>query len=90
MNQNGSRKPAALIRERKAIDADVPAILSNHRIVALFGVVGGAPGATGHNWVQRAGGGVEELAGRDKTEMAAGDVFVIETRGGGYGDADSD
>ncbi len=72
MNQDGSRKPAALIRERNAIDADVVAILSNHRIVAPFGVAGGAPGATGHNWVQR------------------GDVFVIETPGGGYGDADAD
>lgn len=58
MNQDGSRKPAALIRARKAIDADVAAILSNHRIVAPFGVAGGAPGATGHNWVQRAGFGL--------------------------------
>ena len=91
MNQNGSRKPAALIRERKAIDADIAAILSNHRIVAPFGGAGGAPGATGHNWVRRADGRVEELSGRDKTEMAAGDVFVIETPGGGgYSEPASD
>ena len=62
------------------------AILSSHRKVAPFGVAGGEPGALGRNWVERAGGGRLELSGTDKAEMAVGDVFVVETPGGGgYG-----
>ena len=61
-------------------------ILSGHRRVAPYGMAGGAPGATGRNYVERTDGGVEELAGADRTEMKTGDVFVIETPGGGgYG-----
>jgi 5-oxoprolinase (ATP-hydrolysing) len=59
------------------------AILSNHRKVAPFGLEGGDPGALGRNWVERADGSVEELSGTDRVEMDAGDVFVIETPGGG-------
>jgi len=63
-------------------------ILSNHRRVAPFGLAGGAPGTTGHNYVERADGTVHEMTGTDRTEMAPGDVLVIETPGGGgYGPA---
>ena len=49
-------------------------------------MAGGEPGAAGRNSVQRAGGARVELGPFDQTEMAAGDVFVIETPGGGgYG-----
>jgi 5-oxoprolinase (ATP-hydrolysing) len=49
-------------------------------------MAGGAPGAPGHNFVQRAGGRRVELGPTDRIEMAAGDVFVVETPGGGgYG-----
>jgi 5-oxoprolinase (ATP-hydrolysing) len=62
------------------------AILSSHRVVPPFGLAGGMPGATGCNWIQRADGRVEKLAGTDRAEMEPGDVFVIETPGGGgYG-----
>ena len=43
------------------------------------------PGAVGRNWVQRSEGTVEELPGCAETVMHTGDVFVIETSGGGYG-----
>ena len=59
------------------------AILSSHRRVAPFGVAGGGPGALGRNWVERADGSKDELSGTDFTEMNPGDVFVIETPGGG-------
>jgi 5-oxoprolinase (ATP-hydrolysing) len=53
---------------------------------APFGMAGGEPGARGRNRVERVGGGVEELGHIGKAEMGAGDVFVIETPGGGgYG-----
>jgi 5-oxoprolinase (ATP-hydrolysing) len=38
--------------------------------------------------VERANGGLDVLTGTDKTEVNPGDVFVIETPGGGgYGAA---
>ncbi|MCH8002282.1 MAG: hydantoinase B/oxoprolinase family protein, partial [Proteobacteria bacterium] len=43
------------------------------------------------NYVERADGTVDELSGTDMTEMNPGDVFVIETPGGGgYGAVGSD
>ena len=62
------------------------AIVSSHRRVAPFGMAGGKPGKTGHNYVERADGTIDELTGTDMTQMNAGDRFVIETPGGGgYG-----
>ncbi len=44
------------------------------------------PGQCGRNAVERADGTNEELPGTASVEMAPGDVFVIETPGGGgYG-----
>jgi 5-oxoprolinase (ATP-hydrolysing) len=61
-------------------------ILSGHRRVAPYGMAGGEPGALGRNAVERTDGTVVELAGADRSELACGDVFVIETPGGGgYG-----
>jgi 5-oxoprolinase (ATP-hydrolysing) len=59
------------------------AILSGHRLVAPHGMAGGEPGAPGRNYVLRADGGRTDLGPFDQTEMAAGDLFVIETPGGG-------
>jgi 5-oxoprolinase (ATP-hydrolysing) len=59
------------------------AILSGHRLVAPHGMAGGEPGAPGRNYVLRADGGRTDLGPFDQTEMGAGDVFVIETPGGG-------
>ncbi len=62
------------------------AILSNHRRVAPFGLNGGKPGAIGVNRVERQDGTVLQLSGADQTQMRVGDVFVIDTPGGGgYG-----
>lgn len=59
------------------------AILSNRRAVPPFGAAGGAPGAPGVNRIERADGTVEPLGATATVEMGAGDVFVIETPGGG-------
>jgi 5-oxoprolinase (ATP-hydrolysing) len=37
----------------------------------------------GENWVERADGSREDYGATFKVEMAAGDVFVIRTPGGG-------
>lgn len=61
------------------------AILSSHRVVPPFGLQGGKSGTVGRNWVKH-GATVEELEGTAIAQMQAGDVFVIETPGGGgYG-----
>ena len=63
-------------------------VVSGHRRVAPFGVNGGEPGKCGRNYVERADGTVTELGGTDGAEMSKGDVFVIESPGGGgYGQA---
>ena len=63
-------------------------MLANHRRIAPFGVAGGMPGATGRNWVERVDGSSEEFGATCQVEMQPGDVFVIQTPGGGgYGSA---
>ena len=58
-------------------------MLANHRRIAPFGAAGGMPGEVGRNWVERADGTREEFGATCAVAMNAGDVFVIETPGGG-------
>jgi 5-oxoprolinase (ATP-hydrolysing) len=46
-------------------------------------MAGGSPGALGRNTVERADGSVEQLDHIGSAQMRPGDVFVIETPGGG-------
>lgn len=72
------------IRFREPMTA---AILSSHRVIPPPGLQGGQPGALGHNWVERSDGSVEELTGQAEVQMAVGEVFGIQTPGGGgYGE----
>ena len=48
-----------------------------------FGAAGGGAGAPGINRVERADGRVEDLGHIGSVAMGVGDVFVIETPGGG-------
>ncbi len=60
--------------------------LTGHRRIPAFGLAGGEPGALGRHWVERADGTVTPMRGCDSVSVQAGDVFVIETPGGGgYG-----
>ena len=75
------------VRRVRFLEAMTAAILSGHRRIAPYGMAGGAPGAVGRNHVQRANGEIVELKACDRIDMQAGDVFVIETPGGGgYGE----
>ncbi len=63
-------------------------ILASRRNVPPFGLAGGADGAAGLQRVERVDGRLEHLSGTDRADLAPGDVFVIETPGGGgYGTA---
>jgi 5-oxoprolinase (ATP-hydrolysing) len=57
--------------------------LSGHRRIPAFGLQGGHPGALGRHWAERADGSVTPMRGCDTATLAAGEVFVIETPGGG-------
>ncbi|HEX6691806.1 MAG TPA: hydantoinase B/oxoprolinase family protein, partial [Burkholderiales bacterium] len=77
------------VRRVRFLEPMTAAILSGHRLVAPHGMAGGEPAQPGRNYVLRAAGGRTELGPFDQTEMASGDVFVVETPGGGgYGPAD--
>lgn len=79
------------IRRIQFREAMTAAILSGHRTVPPFGLAGGEPGATGRNAIVRKNGAVssgsrdviEPIASKAEVQMQPGDVFVIETPGGG-------
>ncbi len=74
------------VRRIRFLESMTAAILSGHRLVRPHGMAGGEPGRAGRNWVERSGGDVVELGPSDRIEMNPGDVFVIESPGGGgYG-----
>lgn len=71
------------VRRVRFLEPMTAAILSNRRRVPPFGADGGQPGATGVNRVERADGTIEPLGSTAEVAMTPGDVFVIETPGGG-------
>ena len=74
------------VRRVRFLEAMTAAILSNGRHAGAFGMAGGSVGAPGVNRVERADGSSLPLGHIGSVEMAPGDVFVIETPGGGgYG-----
>jgi len=68
------------IRFREAMRAN---ILSNRREVPPRGLAGGGDAAPGVNQVVRADGSIETLSATASAEMRPGDMFLIETPGGG-------
>ncbi|HEX4781258.1 MAG TPA: hydantoinase B/oxoprolinase family protein, partial [Usitatibacter sp.] len=75
-------------RRVRFLEPMTAAILAGHRRIPPYGMAGGAPGDVGRNWVERADGSRTDLSYADETPVARGDVFVIDTPGGGgYGPA---
>ena len=81
--RGGTRGGDGTTRRVRFREPMTAAILSSHRKVPPPGLDGGNPGAIGHNYVERGDGVIVELGGTDQIEMNRGDVFVIETPGGG-------
>jgi len=71
------------VRRVRFLEPMTASILSNGRHAGAFGIAGGGAGRPGVNRVVRDDGSVESLDHIASVEMAAGDVFVIETPGGG-------
>jgi len=64
-------------------------LLSDRRATAPWGLQGGGPGSSGRNRLLRSGGGEEDLPGKFRRQVRAGDRLVIETPGGGGWGAES-
>ena len=74
------------VRRLRFLEPMTASILASHRRVPPFGLAGGGDGECGSQWVERTDGRIDPLEGCDETQMAAGDVFVIQTpSGGGFG-----
>ena len=72
-----------VIRAIRALEPMTATLVASRRIVAPFGLAGGGDGATGRQWIERTSGQHDAMAGHDRVELAAGDLVVIETPGGG-------
>jgi 5-oxoprolinase (ATP-hydrolysing) len=73
-------------RELRFLEPMTVTTLASHRRVPPYGMAGGGPGGLGRHWIARADGSVTAMAGCDSVPVATGDVFILETPGGGgYG-----
>jgi len=80
-----------LVRHLRFLKPLSVSLLCERRTVAPFGLAGGEAGRPGRNVLLRAGGPPEDLPGKCRFEVAAGDELIIETPGGGgYGPAPPD
>lgn len=71
------------VRRVRFLEPMTASILSNGRLHGPFGMAGGSAGAPGVNRVLRADGSNELLGHIGQAEMAPGDVFEVQTPGGG-------
>jgi len=77
-----------VVRQLCALEPITLAVLSGSRRVPPFGLAGGGDGACGRNALLRSDGRHQELGGSAQVAMEPGDVFVLETPGGGgWGEA---
>jgi 5-oxoprolinase (ATP-hydrolysing) len=75
---DGARRRIRFLRPMQAV------VVASRRNVAPHGLQGGADGAPGRQWVERADGRIEVIPGNTgSADLAAGDVLVLETPGGG-------
>jgi 5-oxoprolinase (ATP-hydrolysing) len=84
---NGSHRGGdGVVRRVRFREAMTAGILSGRRLISPCGLNGGEAGKVGLNYVETVDGKVEDLGSTATVEMQPGDVFVIETPGGGgYG-----
>jgi N-methylhydantoinase B/oxoprolinase/acetone carboxylase alpha subunit len=72
-----------VVRKVRFLETMTAAILSSRRVIFPFGLERGEAGKVGKNYVIRKDGNLEKLDGTATVEMQPGDMFVIETPGGG-------
>jgi 5-oxoprolinase (ATP-hydrolysing) len=72
-----------VVRKLRFLESLTVTTLSSHRLVPPFGLEGGEGGKCGNNYVIRNDQSITQLEGNDETKMNPGDIFVMETPGGG-------
>ena len=72
-----------VVRWLRALEPITLAILSGSRRVPPFGLAGGGEGQCGRNALLRSDGSRQELGGSAQVAMLPGDLFMLETPGGG-------
>jgi len=72
-----------LIREMTFLEPVEFTLLSQHRVVAPYGLENGLPGQVGNQWLIKANGEKRTLKGVDHQSLEPGDRIRIETPGGG-------
>jgi N-methylhydantoinase B len=72
-----------VVREVRFLTKARVTVLSDRRLVAPYGLCGGAPGRPGVNTIIRKDGRVEQLPSKFTTYVEAGDTVSIQTPGGG-------
>ncbi|HVF65832.1 MAG TPA: hydantoinase B/oxoprolinase family protein, partial [Casimicrobiaceae bacterium] len=70
-------------RRLRFLEPMTAVMLANRRRTVPFGLAGGEAGEPGRNWVERADGRRDEFGATARVEVQAGDVFVVQTPGGG-------
>ncbi|HEY1857862.1 hydantoinase B/oxoprolinase family protein [Acidocella sp.] len=76
------------VRRLRFLEPMTAVIVASRRVIAPFGLAGGADGEAGRQWVERADGTRIELEGTARVELEPGDIFGIATpSGGGFGTA---
>jgi len=77
---------SGITRKVKFLESMTVTVICGHRRVPPFGVDGGEPGEVGKEWVERSSGEIVSLQGIDAIDVDPGDIFVMQTPGGGgYG-----
>ncbi|MEJ2198143.1 MAG: hydantoinase B/oxoprolinase family protein, partial [Desulfuromonadales bacterium] len=72
-----------VVRRIRFLEPMTATLLSLHRETEPYGLDGGLPGARGENSVELADGTKRLLKGNDEVQLAAGDLIIIKTPGGG-------
>ena len=72
-----------VVRKVRFLESMTAGILSSHRVIPPFGLKGGKSGKVGKSYVARQNTTIKELESTATVEMQPGDVFIIETPGGG-------
>ncbi|MGK7935412.1 MAG: hydantoinase B/oxoprolinase family protein, partial [Xenococcaceae cyanobacterium] len=78
-----------VVRKIRFLESMTAGILSSHRFIPPFGLKGGEAGKVGKSYLERQDNTIEELASTATVEIQSGDLFVIETPGGGGYDTKS-
>jgi 5-oxoprolinase (ATP-hydrolysing) len=75
-----------VIRKIHFLEPMTAGILSSNRVKSPFGLEGGEDGKKGENYIYKKDGTKQQLTSTETIEIQSGDIFIIETPGGGgYG-----